>query len=58
MGTVTVHAVNSLGECEASTQLVVRPTEDLRLKLRHNEELVDTYEVSYGKSVMALHGLL
>jgi len=55
---VTVHAVNSLGECEASTQLVVRPTEDLRLKLRHNEELVDTYEVSYGKSVMALHGLL
>lgn len=43
MGVVTIHAVNNLGEAEATTQLIVHPVEDLRLKLHHQE--VSTYEV-------------
>lgn len=44
-GTVTVHATNNLGASEATTELIVHPNEDFRLKLHHQEALTTTYEV-------------
>lgn len=48
-GIITVHAVNNLGEAEASTELIVHPNEDYRLKLTHQETLTTTYEAQRRK---------
>lgn len=48
-GIVTVHAVNNLGEAEASTELIVHPNEDFRLRLHHAEGLMPTYEAQRRK---------
>lgn len=43
-GTVNIHAVNNLGQVDSTTNLVVHPNEDFRLRL-HHQEGVSTYEV-------------